>query len=93
SGQSNCEHEVQCLQDSRIYPKTSVCSCLSCFHEIQCQFNSERFDLSFDAILGYHIEPHINILKQLPIVQTSLTMTIIITLVGLVNGILSVITF
>ncbi|CAF1245547.1 unnamed protein product [Rotaria sp. Silwood1] len=72
SGQSNCEHEVQCLQDSRTCPKTSVCSCLSCSHEIQCQFNSERFDLSFDAILGYHIEPHI---------------------IGLVNGILSVITY
>ncbi len=49
--------------------------------------------LSLDAILGYHIRVNLNISHQPLPVLISLILTVIITLFGLVNGILLFITF
>ncbi|CAF4271808.1 unnamed protein product [Rotaria sordida] len=68
-GQSNCENGAHCLQDKATCPQSSICVCPKCFYGARCQFTSNLFDLSLDAILGYYIQPHINIEHQPSIVQ------------------------
>ncbi|CAF4353476.1 unnamed protein product [Rotaria sp. Silwood2] len=92
-GESACENEGQCFQDSPDCPQRSMCICPSCFYGTRCQFSSNGFGLSLDAILGYHVQPHISLIHQPNIVKTSLALTIIFMVVGFINGILAVITF
>ena len=93
SGENECENGGQCFQDALYCPQRLVCSCPPCYYGIRCQFTTSGFGLSLDAILGYHILPHVNIIRQPSIVKISLTFTIIFVVVGLINGILSIITF
>ncbi|UJR12436.1 hypothetical protein I4U23_016612 [Adineta vaga] len=79
-GKSNCENEGQSLQDKAICPQTSICVCRACFHGVRCQFSSHLFGLSLDAVLGYHIQPHIDIRYQPSIVQISVAITILLIL-------------
>ncbi|CAF1421215.1 unnamed protein product [Adineta steineri] len=92
-GQNSCENGGECLQDKINCPRTLICVCPPCFYGLQCQFSSNLFGLSLDAILGYHIQPYIDMIHQPTIVQTSLAITIIIIIIGLINGIASLITF
>ncbi|CAF2528161.1 unnamed protein product [Rotaria sp. Silwood2] len=90
-GESNCEHGAQCLQDKPTCPRTSVCVCQTCFYGKRCQFSSNAFGLSLDAIIGYHIRPHVVINHQSLIVKLTIVLTILITLIGLINSVLSLI--
>ncbi|CAF1466728.1 unnamed protein product [Rotaria sp. Silwood1] len=92
-GQSVCENQGQCFQDSPDCPERSTCICRPCFYGAQCQFSSTGFGLSLDAIIGYHIQPHINLVNQPNLVKISFVLSIIFIVVGLINGILSLITF
>jgi hypothetical protein len=51
------------------------------------------FSLSLDAILGYHIHPNRNILNQSSALLISSILSTIIIFGGIINGILSLITF
>ena len=93
SGQSECENGGQCFQDKPDCPERSICICPSCFYGTRCQFSTSGFGLSLDAILGYHIFSHLRLAQQPFITLMSLVLTIIFVLAGLVNGILSLITF
>ncbi|CAF2823515.1 unnamed protein product [Rotaria sp. Silwood2] len=90
-GQSTCENGAQCLQDRSTCPQTSTCICPACFYGARCQFSSIGFGLSLDAILGYHIQPHIIIRHQTFVVQLSIVLTIIMTVTGLINSALLII--
>ncbi|CAF1360066.1 unnamed protein product [Adineta steineri] len=92
-GQSNCENGAQCLQDKYICPQTSICICPKCFYGKRCQFSSNLFGLALDGILGYHIQPYINMKHQPHIVQVSAALTMIVIIVGFINGFLMFITF
>ncbi|CAF0830570.1 unnamed protein product [Rotaria sordida] len=92
-GQNNCERGAQCLQDKATCPQTSMCVCPKCSYGTRCEFSSNIFDLSLDGILGYHIQPHINIKYQSSVVKFSIVLTTIMFIIGLINGILSLITF
>ncbi|CAF1065274.1 unnamed protein product [Adineta steineri] len=92
-GQSNCQNEAKCLQDRSECPQTSTCVCLPCFYGTLCQFSAHGFGLSLDDILGYQIQPHITIKYQPFVIQFSIILTMIITIIGLVNSILSFMTF
>ena len=92
-GQSECENGGQCFQDKPDCPSRSICVCPPCFYGTRCQFNTRGFGLSLNAILGYHIFPYLRFIDQPFIVQMSLTLTIIFFVVGLINGILSLMTF
>ncbi|CAF4159059.1 unnamed protein product [Rotaria sp. Silwood2] len=85
-GQSNCENGAQCLQDRSTCAQTSTCVFLTCFYGRRCQFSSNVFGLSLDAILGYHIQPHIAIRHQSLVVQLCIVLTIIMTVAGLINS-------
>ncbi|CAF4654105.1 unnamed protein product, partial [Rotaria sp. Silwood2] len=91
--QNSCKGESQCFQDDDICPTRSVCICSPCFYGTRCQFSVNGFGLSLDGILGYHIQPHIDLLNQPSIILFSLSVVIISIVVGLINGILSLITF
>ncbi|UJR34763.1 hypothetical protein I4U23_027541 [Adineta vaga] len=71
--------------DKAICSQTSICVCRTCFHGVRCHFSSHLFGLSLDAVLGYHI--------QSSTLQISVILTIILILVGLVNGVLCILTF
>ncbi|CAF1391740.1 unnamed protein product [Adineta steineri] len=92
-GQSNCQNEAKCLQDRSQCPQTSICVCRPCFYGALCQFSAHGFGLSLDDILGYQIQPHITIKHQPFVIQLSIILTMIITIIGLINSILSFITF
>ena len=92
-GHGNCVNGGECLQDRLTCPSMSVCMCPKCFYGKQCQFSTDGFGLSLDGILGYHIQPHVQITRQPIIVQMSLGFTIIMAIAGLIDGILSIITF
>ena len=92
-GQSECENGAQCLQDHPECPTSSLCMCPPCFYGRRCQFRSSGFGLSLDAILGYHILPKVNFNEQPLIIKMSLTGTVIFLVIGLINSVLSLMTF
>ena len=59
----------------------------------RCQFNTQGFDLSLDAIIGHSIYPNVHFLRQPNIIKVTVTITIVMYLIALVNGILTLITF
>ena len=92
-GQSVCQNDAQCFQDSPTCPRRSMCICPSCYYGTRCQFTTNVFSLSLDAILGYHIQPSVGLTKQPLIVQISVVLTIIFVIAGLINGIVALMTF
>lgn len=92
-GQSDCENEGICLQDRGFCPTTSMCVCRECYFGTRCQLQLSFFGLSLDAILGYHIQPHLGIAHQSAIVKTSAALIVVVFVAGLINAILSFITF
>jgi hypothetical protein len=93
SGQNECENDGQCLQDKLDCPTKSLCICRPCFYGSRCQFSTNGFGLSLDGILGYHILSNVTLSQQPFIIKMSLSLTIIFVIIGLINGILSGITF
>ncbi|CAF4931299.1 unnamed protein product [Rotaria socialis] len=85
-GQNSCENGAQCFQDSPTCAPTSMCTCPTCFYGRRCQFSTNGFGLSIDAILGYHILPNVSIVKQPYVVDSH-------DHAGLFSGVLSVIMF
>jgi len=67
--------------------------CAECFYGTKCQFTTKGFGLSLDAILGYQIRPHIALRHQPLITKISVGVTTVMLTLGLLNGILSIITF
>ena len=92
-GQNGCENGGQCFQDNPTCPQTSVCMCGACSYGRRCQFTMDGFRLSLDAILGYHIQPHIPLRQQPSLVHVALGLTMVMSMLGIMNGVLSLITF
>jgi len=92
-GRSECEGNSRCLQDHETCPKQSMCICNNCFFGPKCQLRTDQFGLSLDAILGYQILPINNFSLQPSIIKISLALTILLMIIGLINAILSIITF
>ena len=92
-GQSECENGGQCLQDHPTCPTRAMCLCKPCFYGRQCQYRTSGFGLSLDSILVYFILPTKIFSHQSIIIKVTLVLTIIFMLLGLTNGICSLITF
>jgi hypothetical protein len=60
SGKSGCENGGRCFQEQTNCPRVSVCQCPECYYGARCQFSTNGFSLSRDAILDYHIRPNLN---------------------------------
>ncbi|UJR18105.1 hypothetical protein I4U23_005005 [Adineta vaga] len=89
----DCQNNARCFSDRPNCPFSTFCVCEDCFYGSKCQFTTKGFGLSLDAILGYQIQPHLSINHQPNIVKITIALTIIMLVIGLVNSILSTITF
>ena len=90
---SYCLHGGQCLQNHHKCPTKIMCNCTDCFFGDRCQFQAKGIGLTLDDILRYHIRPHIPMDDQSSTLQWTCALTMIIFLAGLINSILSIITF
>ena len=93
SGRSICENNGRCSQDHPVCPIRTTCLCQSCYSGHLCQFSTDGFGYSLDALLGYSIQPNENLSQQPPIIKISLALIVILFTLGLINSILSLITF
>jgi hypothetical protein len=87
-----CENGAKCYQD-RLCSLSVLCICPQCYYGTRCQFTTKDIGLSLDAILGYQIRRNISVFRQPVSVKASIAITTIMLFVGLLNGILSVMTF
>jgi hypothetical protein len=93
NGISYCENGAQCFQDHPICPSSMICACDECFYGTRCQFSTNEFRLSLDTILGYKIQPNLAMNRQPLSIKLSALITMLIFLIGIINFLLSIITF
>ena len=92
-GRTTCKNDGECLLDHSICPSSAICICRECFFGGRCQFTTKTSSLSLDVILGYQIRPYLTIHQQQISVKVSIVITTLMLVIGLVNSILSIITF
>ncbi|CAF4901435.1 unnamed protein product [Rotaria sp. Silwood1] len=92
-GRGGCQNDGQCFSDRSYCPHSIYCVCKDCFYGSKCQFTTEGFGLSLDAILAYQIRPKLSINRQPVIVKISIVLTTIMLIIGFINSFLSIITF
>ncbi|CAF0959925.1 unnamed protein product [Adineta steineri] len=90
---SYCGNNGKCFQDNRTCPSTLVCMCDKCYYGSKCQFSSMGFSTSLDVIFGYHIKPFISFTKQFKAVKITASITILMLIFSIINGVLSILTF
>lgn len=88
-----CENGGECFQNSANCPTSITCGCPKCFLGSRCQISTRGFGLSLDLILGYQIRLGLSFSDQLISIKISGIVTIIMFTIGLINGILSILTF
>ena len=92
-GHNQCENGGQCFQNNITCPTTATCLCEKCYYGNKCQFTTKGFSLSLDVIFGYHIKSSLSFTKQSKAVKITASITILMFLLGLINGLLSILTF
>ncbi|CAF3631381.1 unnamed protein product [Adineta steineri] len=92
-GYNYCENGGQGFQNNNTCPTKFKCICPACFYGTRCQFSSEGIIFSLDAILGYHIQPHVSLNQQPLIIKLNIVISTILFLLGLFNGVLSFLLF
>jgi len=90
---SVCENGGECFQDDEDCPTRSMCRCKPCYHGRRCQHRTSGFGLSLEGILGSQILPVKSLSSQPTIILTSFALILVFMLIGLTNGIVSLITF
>ena len=88
-----CGDGGECFQDDLACPTSSFCACHLCSFGSRCQFSTRGSTLSLDIILGYHIRSKTSIDQQPTIVKSAIAFTSIIFAFGMINGVLSFVTF
>ena len=92
-GHNQCENGGQCFQNNITCPTTATCMCEKCYYGNKCQFTTKGFSLSLDVIFGYHIKSSVSFTKQSKAVKITASITILMFVLGLINGLLSILTF
>jgi hypothetical protein len=93
SSKDLCQNGGQCFEDHPWCPSVTICVCQPCFFGNRCQFYTKGFGLTLDEILGYEISRNKKMSLQPLSVQLSGIVTMIIFLFGLIDSILSLLTF
>ena len=88
-----CKNRARCFHDHPSCPETTVCGCRQCYFGSRCQFSTKGSGPSLDVILGYHIQVNVPFFAQSSIVFTSVAVTFVMFFVGLVDALLSILTF
>ena len=92
-GENDCEHGGKCFEENLKCLRRRLCLCEPCFFGRKCQFSTSGFGLSLDAIIGYHIQPNIDLVHQSAIVKLSFALTVTILFAAFIDGILCLMTF
>ena len=90
---SFCQNGGECFQDEMRCPTKFMCNCTDCFFGDRCQFQAKGIGLTLDDILRYEIRPHTSMHDQSNTLKWTCALTMIIFVAGLINSILSIITF
>ena len=88
-----CLNGGTCLQDMVKCPSALMCSCSNCYFGDRCQFYAKGIGLTLDDILRYELRPNVLLTNQSAVIKWSAALTIIIFVGGLINSILSLLTF
>ena len=88
-----CANGGQCLQDHPTCPSTKICLCPNCFFGNRCQFYAKGLGSTLDEILGYEFKRNRTLFQQPSTVIIGAVVLTIISFVGIVNSILSMIVF
>ena len=70
-----------------------MCNCTDCYFGDRCQFYAKGIGLTLDDILRYELRPNVTLSNQSSIIKWSCGLTMIIFVAGLINSILSLLTF
>ena len=90
---SYCANGGLCFQNMEKCPTAARCACPKCFLGTRCQISTQGFGLSLDIILGYQIRLGRSFNDQPLTIKVSGFITFLMLLIGLINGILSILTF
>ena len=90
---SHCQNGAECLQDDLRCPLATMCICKDCFFGDRCQFYVKGIGMTLEDILRYEIRPNVTMAEQPLSVKMSAALTMVMLAVGLINGILSLLTF
>ncbi|CAF1548373.1 unnamed protein product, partial [Adineta steineri] len=92
-GDNYCENDGKCIQDKPKCPTMTVCKCEECYYGDRCQLTTKGYSISLDVIFGYHIKPWASFLKQSTAVKITASLTIIMFILGCLNGLICILTF
>ncbi|CAF4176293.1 unnamed protein product, partial [Adineta steineri] len=92
-GNNYCGKHGECFQDNITCPSMLVCKCDKCYYGSKCELTTKGFSTSLDVIFGYHIKPFISFTKQSTTVKITASITILMLIFSIINGILSILTF
>ncbi|CAF3881803.1 unnamed protein product, partial [Adineta steineri] len=92
-GNNYCENHGRCFQDDPKCSSIPLCICSDCYYGLRCQFTTKGFVLSLDYILSYHIKPNRSFSQQPMIIKVSIAIITLMLILGLINGISSILTF
>jgi hypothetical protein len=70
-----------------------MCVCTDCFSGDRCQYYAKGIGLTLDDILRYEIRPNATLYDQTIVVKCISVLTMIMFIVGLINSVLSIMTF
>jgi hypothetical protein len=93
SERNYCQNEGKCFFNKFLCPTSLICVCAQCYFGSQCQYSTKDSILSLDIILGSHIRQNTEISKQTIIVKLSIAFNVILIIFGLINSILTFLTF
>ncbi|CAF1244459.1 unnamed protein product [Adineta steineri] len=92
-GNNLCGKNGECFQNNITCPSISICKCDKCYYGSKCELNTIGFSSSLDIIFGYHIKPFISFTKQSTAVKITASITILMLIFSIINGLLSILTF
>ncbi|CAF1432363.1 unnamed protein product [Adineta steineri] len=88
-----CDNGASCFQDDITCPSSTICICTDCYFGTRCQFYAKGFGLTLDDILRYELRRNFSLSQQRVSIKTSAIVTMFMSVLGLINGILSYLTF
>ncbi|CAF1485590.1 unnamed protein product [Adineta steineri] len=92
-GNNYCGKHGECFQNNITCPSMLVCKCDKCYYGSKCDLNTIGFSTSLDVIFGYHIKPFTAFTKQSTPVKITASITILMLIFSIINGLLSILTF
>ena len=93
SSKDFCANSGECFEDHPQCPSSRICVCQKCFFGDQCQFYAKGFGLTLDQLLAYEIRSNLFFFKQNFSVKLTGGITMLMFIIGLINGICSILTF